>query len=280
MANAVGINRFFSEVLGAPFHDPRKSWGAMNGNRVFLRVGDHEVVQDDDGIEWTLIHAPEWGPSFGQRERQDHLNLIRPGHAFAVVYRMNSENKIIDYDDQQLLVLGEIVKEGRRYWARVLRRIKPDEVKQASSDTNSLAADLTAIIAGGLPSTEKEALVKARIGQGMFRSRVLQLWESRCAVSGVAVPEAIRASHIKPWKDCTDVERLDPYNGLPLVATLDALFDAGLIAFDSAGRMLISSRLPVADKRKLGLHGTQPRGRPHAKTITYLRQHLQRRYSP
>ena len=58
--------------------------------------------------------------------------------------------------------------------------------------------------------------------------QVLKIWGNRCCVTGSTTLDAIRASHIKPWRRSSNQERLDPYNGLPLVATLDALFDAGM----------------------------------------------------
>lgn len=91
--------------------------------------------------------------------------------------------------------------------------------------------------------TTREALVQARLGQGRYRRELLARWEHRCAVTGCQVPQVLRASHAKPWHKCRDAERLDPDNGLPLVATLDALFDAGLITFDKSGRMEISTHL-------------------------------------
>ncbi|HEX3855040.1 MAG TPA: HNH endonuclease signature motif containing protein, partial [Polyangiaceae bacterium] len=66
-------------------------------------------------------------------------------------------------------------------------------------------------------TTEAERLVIQRVGQNLFRDGLLDLWESRCAVTGLAIPELLRASHIKPWADCaTDAERLDVYNGILL----------------------------------------------------------------
>lgn len=69
-----------------------------------------------------------------------------------------------------------------------------------------------------------------------------------CAVSGSTVLDAIRASHNKPWRNANDNERLDPFNGLPLIASFDALFDVGLIAFDENGCLLVSSRLPESER--------------------------------
>ena len=78
-------------------------------------------------------------------------------------------------------------------------------------------------------TTEAERLVIQRVGQDVFREALLSYWGGRCAVTGVAEPRLLRASHIKPWAKCeTDAERLDVYNGLLLAAHLDAAFDGGL----------------------------------------------------
>ena len=91
------------------------------------------------------------------------------------------------------------------------------------------------------PSTEttRKELRKSRIGQGKFRRDVLRAWNDCCSVTGTNIQEAIRASHIKPWADSNNRERLDAHNGLALVATLDSLFDKGLITFDSDGQIII-----------------------------------------
>ncbi len=89
--------------------------------------------------------------------------------------------------------------------------------------------------------TESEAKTKIRLGQQKFRKDLLPLWESKCALCGINLPELLRASHSKPWKDSTNVERLDPYNGVLLCCNHDALYDKGLIAFDGQGRLHISS---------------------------------------
>ena len=80
-------------------------------------------------------------------------------------------------------------------------------------------------------------------------------WGGTCAVTGVAEPCLLRASHIKPWARCeTDSERLDVYNGLLLAAHLDAAFDAGLISFADDGGVLIARWFTDADRRPLGIH--------------------------
>ena len=101
--------------------------------------------------------------------------------------------------------------------------------------------------------TEREEVRKARVGQGRFRKGLLELWEARCAVTGVELPAVLTAGHIKPWRCATNAERLDPHNGLLVLPQYDRLFDRGLISFADDGTMLISPALPRDKFDLLGL---------------------------
>lgn len=102
--------------------------------------------------------------------------------------------------------------------------------------------------------TEVERLVKQRIGQDTFREALMDYWDGACAVTGITVPEMLRASHAKPWAECeSDEERLNVFNGFLLSANLDALFDRGLISFDAHGKILISSQIPAQQRQLIGL---------------------------
>ena len=109
-----------------------------------------------------------------------------------------------------------------------------------------------------LSETERQVTVLQRIGQDLFREGLLTLWNGRCAVSGLAVPALLRASHAKPWSCSSDEERLDVYNGLLLAAHFDAAFDQGLIAFTSDGILVVSDRLNSSDRALIGLDRTWP----------------------
>ena len=103
-------------------------------------------------------------------------------------------------------------------------------------------------------STEAERLVVQRVGQGLFRSALLDFWRGRCCVTGLAVPSLLRASHIKPWAKCvSDNERLDVFNGLLLAPHIDALFDGGWISFSDRGGVLISKELSSTARAQLGV---------------------------
>jgi hypothetical protein len=115
------------------------------------------------------------------------------------------------------------------------------------ADVESIQRDTT------ITNTERAALIKARLGQGEFRTALLRRWTSECAVTGCTVSGILRASHIKPWRESTNAERLDAANGLLLVAHLDALFDNKLISFCDDGEMLVSKRVGTADRQLLGI---------------------------
>lgn len=103
-------------------------------------------------------------------------------------------------------------------------------------------------------TTEAERLVIQRVGQSLFRDGLLDLWEGRCAVTGLGVSALLRASHIKPWGDCeTDAERLDVYNGILLAPHLDAAFDRGFITVQDDGAIVASDALNADARLVLGL---------------------------
>ena len=103
-----------------------------------------------------------------------------------------------------------------------------------------------------ISTTEVERLVKQRVGQDIFRQALLNYWGGACAVTGIDVPEVLRASHAKPWAMCgSDDDRLNVFNGLLLTANLDALFDRGLITFDDDGLMIFASQLTPSHRHDL-----------------------------
>lgn len=104
-----------------------------------------------------------------------------------------------------------------------------------------------------LDDTVKRSVVLARRGQGRFRKNVEAL-EPACRVTGVSDPALLIASHIKPWRLCSDAqERLDGMNGLLLTPDVDLLFDRGFISFEDDGAVQVSSRVSSDDLGRLGL---------------------------
>jgi putative restriction endonuclease len=110
------------------------------------------------------------------------------------------------------------------------------------SDLTFDAEEQQIVADDALTETEKSTLVLSRRGQGKFRARV-QTVEKYCRVTGVSARELLIASHIKPWADSNNIERLNGNNGLFLSPHIDRLFDGGFITFTANGEMLVSPKL-------------------------------------
>ena len=124
--------------------------------------------------------------------------------------------------------------------------INPNELSSHLADTD--VDDLEILIEdkdldlAGREGRDAIREVKTRIGQGFFRKMILMQYNTQCCITGLNVPEVLRASHITSWADDPD-NRVNPANGLCLSATYDAAFDKHLISFDDDYRMILSSLL-------------------------------------
>jgi putative restriction endonuclease len=103
-----------------------------------------------------------------------------------------------------------------------------------------------------IADTDRESLIIARRGQGLFKQRVMRL-ESSCRITKVENSAHLRASHCKPWRDSTNQERLDGENGLLLTPSIDHLFDRGFISFEDTGRLIISPVAHAPSLQKMGV---------------------------
>jgi len=126
------------------------------------------------------------------------------------------------------------------------------------NNLEKLATDSTSILEKYLPNkklkidynietiyskeTERKYMIKQRLLQSYFRGIVLSSYNNTCCITGINIPEVLRASHITAWSD-DKTNRMNPTNGLCLSATYDAAFDRHLISFDEDYRMLLSPKL-------------------------------------
>ena len=123
-----------------------------------------------------------------------------------------------------------------------------------------------------LTVTERRQLVRARVGQGLFKGEVARL-EPSCRLTGLAEPRHLIASHMKPWSSSTNTERLDGCNGLMLSPHVDHLFDRGLISFRNSGSVLVSPKLRPIVPILWKLDMTQSGKRFRKSQIPYLEFH-------
>lgn len=103
-----------------------------------------------------------------------------------------------------------------------------------------------------LSEKDRAAVIYARMGQGVFRERLILFWGG-CAVTGCAKVELLVASHIKPWRECDKSDALDLCNGLLLAPNLDKAFDLGYISFENTGQIILSPMLAPSVAEEFGI---------------------------
>lgn len=121
--------------------------------------------------------------------------------------------------------------------------------------------------------TEREGLITSRVGQGAYRKRILHRWHYRCAVTSFDQMEVLIASHIVPWADANDRERLDVHNGILLSPTYDALFDRHLISFDHCGHIILHEQIAPEAFMKIGVTGKERIHAFSSDNLPYLERH-------
>lgn len=99
---------------------------------------------------------------------------------------------------------------------------------------------------------EKDAIVKVRVNQSVYREMLLNK-HKKCCLCGVSDSRILIASHIKPWSQSMSVEKADVYNGLLLCPNHDKVFDKGFITFNNQGDIIISKELSYNDRIFLNL---------------------------
>lgn len=124
-------------------------------------------------------------------------------------------------------------------------------------------------------STERTGLVTSRVGQGAYRKSILHRWEYKCAVTRFSDTRILIASHIVPWKDSSDQQRLDVDNGILLSPNYDALFDRRLITFDYSGKIILSDQIELNSYHKIGITGKESIRKMSDGNKAYLSLHQQ-----
>jgi len=108
------------------------------------------------------------------------------------------------------------------------------------------------IIDSDVPQEEKKQLIRARIGQGEYRTKLLAECPF-CPITLVSDDRLLIASHIKPWASSNDFEKTDPKNGLMLTPTFDRLFDRGFLSFTDDKKTILSPFLSNMTYSKLSI---------------------------
>ena len=177
-------------------------------------------------VEWTILSEAI--------RPKDHLDRIAPilpdkysplqlnGDGNQVCYLARVSNEL---GDLVLSLAGHVTPAIPGRVDEISSQVLEDEIEQE-------------ILSSASQSTVKDQLIRARQGQGLFRQRVMAI-ESNCRVTGISDERFLIASHIKPWRESSNEERLDGNNGLMLSPHIDRLFDKGWVSFSDGGELLV-----------------------------------------
>lgn len=222
-----------------------------------LQIALIEKLGGDNGFEYGITANPE-AITLGSARHRARARILLDHHQYLVSFTSPSPALLPELVRQfPPGPAGAFLAKGEAELATLLRRaaaLAQALPRQAVEDYSTRVTTALRELPPTLLGTEVERLVRQRVGQQTFRQAQLDYWGGACAVTGIAVPEVLRASHAKPWADClSDAERLDVFNGFLLSANLDALFDRFLISFDADGLMLVANALHDREKQRLGI---------------------------
>lgn len=124
-------------------------------------------------------------------------------------------------------------------------------------------------------TTEREGLITSRVGQGYYRNLIREKWNYKCPVTGCDILEILISSHILPWSESNEDERLDVENGILLSPNVDSLFDRNLISFTDEGEMVLSKKITPEQLSNLGIP-TNSKITISQGMKTYLKRHREK----
>ncbi|CAM3888530.1 hypothetical protein GCM10009865_22170 [Aeromicrobium ponti] len=229
-----------------------RSDGAQKGTGGILakcRVKSLPIKKIDDESFKAYWHTNDWENSYLVVELE--VLDVRPEDGFISRITLLKHPVL-----NELLILR--LRQQTNYLLPVEQAMALQKLWDSSKGSLQDVATLNAIgklSNNDITDTEKEQIIKSRIGQSAFKNELLAN-EGKCTLCGVSDERFLIASHIKPWSQSNNQERLDVNNGLLLCPNHDALFDKGYISFDGDGIILVSESLDVATKVFLNINGT------------------------
>ncbi len=213
-----------------------------------LRERSKKIIELTNILRFELIEQTQIaGPRIYVKSDDDPYDLIRelslPNITYLSAIKIQSkEGEVYYYFRLFVDYFGE---------ARHPEAIKLEEEKIESES---------------IPDEQKKQISYARVGQGKYRKALLEECPI-CAITLISDDRLLIASHIKPWVDSDDKEKLDPKNGFMLTPTYDFLFDRGFITFTDDKKVRVSpwlskmtcSKLSIADEKKYPMLPTEGR---------------------
>jgi hypothetical protein len=236
---AIGVVESYCYESPRPeeFRGAGMNWNTVGWRvRVKYKVLSRQIRPKDHMSVLQRVLPPKYSPlqANGNGNQGVYLTQVPETMAQTLVGLIGAEAVSIARTQMKVIPFEQLAGEALdlEFWERHI-----EETIQVASDVSE---------------TDRQSLIIARRGQGLFKERVMRI-ESRCRITKVSNPTHLIASHCKPWRDSTNQERLDGENGLLLTPSFDHLFDRGFISFEDKGRLIISPVAHLPSLQKMGI---------------------------
>lgn len=165
--------------------------------------------------------------------------------------RFEGELEYFNHQYFETLDSSSMLRLGIKFYFKRIGTLIKNEVslKLESIDLKMLKEEIL--------ETEAMNFVKSRIGQNLFRQRVIFRWNGECAVTKFNHTRALVASHILPWAESDNIQRLDTENGILLSPTYNSLFDLHLISFEDNGKIILSDNISMKTFNTIKVNGQE-----------------------
>ncbi|CEG21491.1 hypothetical protein BN1080_00402 [Planococcus massiliensis] len=203
---------------------------------------NHETTWERTGWLVKAEYNELPNPVSIKEHREDILKLCPPKYSPFTRTGGGTQGYLFEIDE----TFGE-------YLLSLARKNNYLSVKEINEEEFKEIKEIEDLLDQTRDQTENERIVKGRIGQGLFKQKLLSR-SSECEICGLDISSLLIASHCKPWSQSDNYERLDADNGLLLCANHDGVFDKGLISFSSDGQILISSKVEQKNYPLLNLN--------------------------
>jgi putative restriction endonuclease len=194
----------------------------------------HSFTQDELTAIHKWLRAEAKAAENGKIDVLNDFNIkqrsyLMKGFCSAAV-KAYREFLAVESEESEIIEAGVIESRGKNVAKMLKDKItKSEEILSSAFDKDN-------------KGRERLRSVMTRMNQSVFRKMVLLNYNTKCCLTGLSIPEVLRASHISAWSE-DEKNRLNPENGLCLSATYDAAFDRHLISFDEDYRLILSNRL-------------------------------------
>jgi hypothetical protein len=206
------------------------------------------------------------------KNTESNSNFYKLNNIYFNYFKLYCEryNVKITYDDEIIKILEEIERidvvypkdytGGKKYipseWESLGEVAAIKEIEELTDEENEFVDNTGSLLNKFLDKTEQDIIIKARVGQGIFRKKLLTR-SNKCELCGFDYIKLLIASHCKPWRMCDKFDKLNINNGLLLCPDHDSLFDKGLISFNDDGSIILSDILNSKQYNLLNIKGNE-----------------------